>query len=67
MSEALELSSFLSKVSKYETEDDELMKEIALQDWVRGITIIYTQKTKNESNILPLKTAHADKYVNPLD
>ena len=33
VSEALEISSFIMKVSKHET-DDELLKEIALQDWV---------------------------------
>ena len=40
VSEALELSSFMNKVSKLETEcDDEIMKEIALQDWVRVLII----------------------------
>ena len=34
VSEALEVSSFMTKVSNLETEMDDDMKEIALQDWV---------------------------------
>ena len=37
VSEALELSSFIQRVSKYETEvGEELIQEMALQDWARN-------------------------------
>ncbi len=57
VSEALELSSFMEKVAHYDEEEDEELRALCLQDWVRvrvrvSTTVLYKSckgRTKNIS------------------